>query len=564
MTRMKYGVWILWAFFFLSSSILWADIHAYVKSSENDSEISVSDLTLPQKIGQMLMFGVSGKRLTPETQALIEKTHLGSIIFYGQNVRSPLQVRAFSSELQRTARLNHGIPLFIAVDQEGGPVTRVRKDAFALPSAMALGATRSYKLAFLAGKMTALELKSMGINMNLAPVLDVNTHQENSVIGTRSFGDDPELVSQMGVWYVEGLESQQVVATAKHFPGHGGTTLDSHYAIPTLSKNFEDLERFHVYPFRKAIENGLDAIMTAHLAVPSLDPSGLPATFSYNLMTSFLRDRLGFQGVVMTDDLEMHAISEQYDVSQAALKAILAGADLIMIGWTDAKKYQVFESLLKAVETGKLSMSRIDESVERILRLKQKRGLFELKPEDLDSPEVQYQAVRRQISAQAITVVENKRNILPILEDQKKRVWVASPLRYFRERMAFYQNDVQSLSMTSRPTKREIKEWVQEIKKNKMEIDVLVFGFTHASQLAIVNQLPSDLRKKVVVVSFDSPYFLKNLKEVSAYICSYGIQKDLMDATAGILSGVFRSQGRLPISIDPQHSFGKSSKVAIR
>src|SRR3989338_7523112 len=442
------------------------------------------NMTLAQKVGQLLMVGVKDKHLTPETQKLVKDLKLGGVIFYSHNVTHPLQVKEFVLDLQQISRLEHQTPLFIAVDQEGGSVARIRKNTQILPSAMAIGATRSPQFAFMAGKMTALDLSAMGINMNLAPVLDINTNEENSVIGIRSFGESPELVSQLGMWYIEGLQSQGVVATAKHFPGHGDTIQDSHYTVPVLQKNLEDLEKFHLIPFRRAIENGLDAIMTAHISVPGLDPSGIPATFSYNLLTNIIRNRMNFEGVIITDDLEMKSIQNDYGIGEAALKAILAGADMVMVSWTKNKKYEVFKTLLEAVKTGKLSEQRLNQSVKRILKLKLKRGIFEphrgpALAETLGN--TLHKNLAQKIADHAVTVVTNEGGIFPLQEEDTRRVLLITPLdNFYRDFKFFYERTGLQL-MPARPTLSQIESTVSEITQRKERYDLFIFGVTHPS-----------------------------------------------------------------------------------
>ncbi|MDO8655756.1 MAG: beta-N-acetylhexosaminidase, partial [Nanoarchaeota archaeon] len=387
-------------------------------------------------------------------------------MLYSHNVRDPIQVHHFSSQLQTMSKNSTELPLFIAVDQEGGSVARIRKNTQVLPAAMAIGATHSSQLSFLAGKMTATDLAAMGINMNLAPVLDVNTNEENSVIGIRSFGEDPELVSQLGMWYIEGLQSQGVVATAKHFPGHGGTALDSHFTIPVINKNLDDLEKFNLIPFRRAMENGLDAVMTAHISVPSLDPSGLPATFSYNLLTNIMRKKMNFDGIVITDDLEMKSIQNQCSSGQAALKAVLAGADMVMIGWSDQKKKEVFNTLLNAVTTGKLSEERLNVSVKRILKLKLKRGLFNAHREPSSDTWVQRapsSAVAQNIANHAVTVVSNESSTLPFREDDGRRVLLITSVPQFYQALKFTYGKVTPYYISSRPTITEVEKTVSAL-----------------------------------------------------------------------------------------------------
>ncbi len=521
---------------------------------------AVRHMTLEEKVGQLLMVGVKGTTVTSETQRLVRDLKLGGVILYSHNVKDSLQIKNLVSDIQQ----GQPIPLFIAVDQEGGSVVRIRQNMQVLPSAMAIGATQSPQFAFLSGKLTGQELRSLGINMNLAPVLDINTSEYNQVIGVRSFGENPELVSQMGMWYIEGLQSQGVAATAKHFPGHGDTTTDSHYAVPVLNSRLEELESFHLVPFRRTIENGLDAVMTAHISIPALDPSGLPATFSYNLLTNVLRKKLHFEGVILTDDLEMKSIQQDYDIGAAALKSILAGSDMVMVSWSHAKKYRIFQTLLEAAKSGKLSQDVLDASVKRILKLKLKRGLMEPRrtPADTveEAPAPSAQRLAQQIANHAVTVVFNKNNTLPLQEEDSRRVLLVTSLPRFYHTLKFFHEQVTPYFISPRPTVEQLQTATSEISAQKDKYDLILFGITHSSQLGLVNHVQEATQKSTVVVSFNSPYYVRKLGNISSYICSYGMEKELLQATAQVISGVIPSQGKLPIKI----SLFQRSKGALK
>ena len=522
---------------------------------------AVRRMTVEEKVGQLLMVGIKGTTMTSETQRLITDLKLGGVILYSHNVKNSSQIKNLVLDIQQP----QSIPLFIAVDQEGGSVVRIRQNMQVLPSAMAIGATQSPQFAFLAGKLTAQELRSLGINMNLAPVLDMNTSEYNQVIGVRSFGENPELVSQLGMWYVEGLQSQGVAATAKHFPGHGDTTTDSHYAVPVLTSHLEELESFHLVPFRRAIENGLDAIMTAHISIPALDPSGLPATFSYNLLTNVLRKKLNFEGVILTDDLEMKSIQQEYDIGTAALKAILAGSDMVMVSWSHPKKYHVYHTLLKAAKSGTLSSEILDGAVKRILKLKLKRGLLgshrapSATGEEKSSPSIQRLA--QQIANHAVTVVFNKDRTLPLQEEDNRRVLLVTPLPRFYQSMKFFYSTVTPYFISPRPTVEQLEMAASDIEARKNNYDLILFGITHGSQLSLINQIQKRTQKPTVVVSFNSPYYVRKLGALSSYVCSYGTEKELLYATAQVISGVIPSQGKLPVTLEGRYTVKKEAKI---
>ena len=246
---------------------------------------------------------------------------------------------------------------------------RLKEGATVLPGNMALGATDSTELAERAGGITAVELAAVGVNLNFAPVMDVNNNPRNPVIDRRSFGESPELVSRLGVPYIRGLQRNGVLATAKHFPGHGDTTVDSHFDLPTVNHDLDRIHALELQPFRAAIDADVAAIMTAHIVYPAFDPDR-PATLSPTILTNLLREELGFDGLLITDDMEMKAIDDRYQSGEAAVMAIEAGADIVMVLWTPTKQNEVFDALLSAVNSGRISQARLDQSVERILKSK--------------------------------------------------------------------------------------------------------------------------------------------------------------------------------------------------
>ena len=530
----------------------------------------IEKMTPQEKIGQLLMVGIHGKHMTSQTVHLIQELKIGGVILYSENIGEPSQVREFTGELQE---LSSQVPLFISIDQEGGSVARLKTAVTVLPSAMALGAAGSSQFSFLAGKVTGHDLSSMGINMNLAPVLDVLTEYENHLIGLRSFGDNPELVSQLGMWYVEGLQSSGVIATAKHFPGHGDTLEDSHYVIPVLNRDLAEIENFQLVPFQRAIDNGLDAIMTAHISIPSLDSSGLPATLSYNVLTNMVRKKMNFKGIVVTDDLEMKSILKRYDIGEASVKAILAGADVVMIGWTDQRKRVAYEALLKAYQEGKISEKRIRESLERILTLKLKRGFFDLSrtPAEKSDEELSHpihQKLADEIAAKAITLVQNSSEVLPLEQDDPRKVLLVTPLFNFYTQLKFFHENVSPVFISVRPTVSELKEKISDIVEKSSKYDLLIFGITHHSQIDFVKEVSEKVNIPIVAISFGSPYYLKKFASLSSYLCSYGTQKELISATAKVLTGLVKPQGKLPVSLENNLSSfkrrGMLKKVSVR
>ncbi|MBI3607675.1 MAG: beta-N-acetylhexosaminidase [Nitrospirae bacterium] len=332
-------------------------------------------MSLQDKLGQLVMVGFDGTTPSREVKRLIATTRVGGVILFRRNIDDPPQVWALTRALQRLAPK---APLFIAVDQEGGRVSRLPPPFTQFPPAAVLGKRNSFDLTYGVGEAMGREMAAVGINMDMAPVLDVNTNAANPVIGDRAFGDSPIVVEEHGLAMIVGLQDRRVIACAKHFPGHGATSADSHLELPEVAVSLRQLERIHLRPFEHAIANRLAAVMTAHVRYPALDPAA-PATLSKKTLTGLLRRAMGFEGIVITDDLEMKAISSRYDPPAAALKAFLAGADILLFCRDTEAARQAIEALTEAVRRGRLSEARIDLSLERILRTKE-RFLLGLKP----------------------------------------------------------------------------------------------------------------------------------------------------------------------------------------
>ncbi len=332
-------------------------------------------MSLQDKLGQLFMVGFDGTTPSREVSHLVSTTRVGGVILFRRNIDDPPQVWALTRALQRLAPK---APLFIAVDQEGGRVSRLPPPFTQFPPAAVLGKRNSFDLTYGVGEAMGREMAAVGINMDMAPVLDVNTNASNPVIGDRAFGDSPIVVEEHGLAMIVGLQDRRVIACAKHFPGHGGTSADSHLELPEVTVSLRQLERIHLRPFEHAIANRLAAVMTAHVRYPALDPAA-PATLSKKTLTGLLRRAMGFEGLVITDDLEMKAISTRYDPVAAALKAFHAGADILLFCRDTEAPRQAIEALSQAVRRGRLSETRIDQSLERILRVKE-RFLLGLKP----------------------------------------------------------------------------------------------------------------------------------------------------------------------------------------
>ncbi|MGW4791453.1 beta-N-acetylhexosaminidase [Nonomuraea sp. NPDC004297] len=342
----------------------------------------LAKLSVEEKVGQLFMpvlYGTAADTVSGENQAryaaqtpakVIAKYHLGGVILFPQNVRSAAQVVGLTNGMQRAAE---EVPLLIGTDQENGLVSRMSALMTDFPGAAEIGATKDTGLSREVAKATGEELRSLGVNLDFAPVADVNVNPRNPVIGRRAFGDDPQRVAKMVTAAVKGFGDARIAATAKHFPGHGDTSVDSHTGLPVIKHTKAEWERIDAPPFKAAIDAGVDAVMSAHIVFPKLDSSGDPATLSKTILTGLLREKLGFKGVISTDALNMGGVRKKYDDGEISVRAVLAGADLLLMPNDLPKAYG---AVLAAVKSGRISKARLDQSVTRLLTLKQNRGLL--------------------------------------------------------------------------------------------------------------------------------------------------------------------------------------------
>ena len=334
-----------------------------------------SEMTSGEKIGQLFMVGFMGTTVTPELASFIKDYKPGGVILFSRNLESIEQIVALTNDLQRCSAHS---PLLISIDQEGGRVSRLPKGFTIFPPCELIGRCNSTELAYAAAATTAKELRAVGINMNMAPVLDVNSNPDNPVIGDRAFGSISDVVSEMALVTAAGLQDNKVVACGKHFPGHGDTNADSHKELPVVEASRERLEAVELPPFRRAAAAGVETMMTAHVLYKALDDH-LPATLSPKIITHLLREQIRYDGVVLTDDLEMHAIVDHYGPGDAAVRAVLAGCDVLLICKDREREIAAFDSVEKAVASGTIATARLDQSVMRIQRVKQ-RYLWPYRP----------------------------------------------------------------------------------------------------------------------------------------------------------------------------------------
>ncbi|GAS81401.1 beta-N-acetylhexosaminidase [Paenibacillus amylolyticus] len=333
----------------------------------------LSSLTLEEKIGQMILAGVQGTTLDDQAKQMIMDQKVGGIIFYANNVTTLEGTAKFVQSIKDTNQSNP-VPIFMSVDQEGGKVSRMPETVESIPSNKKVGQTNDSALAETMGELLARQVQLAGFNVDFAPVLDVNSNPKNPVIGDRSFGSSAELVSRMGIAEMKGFRSEGIIPVVKHFPGHGDTSVDSHLDLPVVNKTEKQLAELEWIPFQAAVKEQVEAVMVAHILFPKLDPDH-PASLSDVIIGKHLRGKFKYDGVVITDDLSMGAIAKNFKLDEAALATVKAGSDILLVAHSYESAKTIFDTLMSAVKSGEISESRIDESVYRILALKQQYKL---------------------------------------------------------------------------------------------------------------------------------------------------------------------------------------------
>lgn len=539
--------------------------------------LTVDSLTLEEKVGQVFMFGFPGRN--PEkARPLIEELKAGGIIYFARNTGEVAEVAALSETLQDIARrAGRKDGLFISCDQEGGIVARITGDAPLMPGPMSISAAGGPELAFEVSRAIALELRAAGVNVNLAPDLDVNDNPHNPVIGVRSFGADPEHVGKMGSAAVRGFAAGGVLPVGKHFPGHGNTSVDSHLDLPVLEHPLERLNSVELVPFREAIRAGLEAIMSAHIVFKALDPDK-PATLSEKVLKGLLRDELGFDGIIMTDCLEMDAIARHFGTARGAVEAFKAGCDMLLISHTFERQKEAYELLLAAVEEGYVPLSRLEEAVERILKLKHKLGIPNPLPVQsvtepwlrdlsrrahLDSITTVRASGTLPIGSTDLVVACPKPKRLVLVEDSPCATGSASTL--FASNPDEARTDLGRALLKRLSGKVRLRELFFEDNGALEELHHLAATGCQAI-IVTVNATRDETQAEFVrkayaaapggiFVAARDPYDIWLVPQAAEFICTYSTRPEAMDALASVLTGEAPAKGRLPVPI-PQLSAG--------
>lgn len=614
----------------IGATIFTSNKEVMATDSASKAKEIVSNMTLEEKLGQMIMpdfrmWQEEGAKepsdlteINSEVAEVIDKYDLGGVILFAENVKEISQTTTLIHDLQEVTINDEdgNLPLLITLDQEGGIVTRLGEGTN-LPGNMALGATRSEKSSYDAGYLIGRELNALGVNVNFAPVLDTNNNPENPVIGVRSISSNPELVGKLGKNIAKGIQDQGVAATAKHFPGHGDTSTDSHYGLQMVNKSIEELRETELKPFKIAIENGIDMIMTAHIQFPQIEKDTfiskkdgsqivIPATLSDDIITGILREEMGYDGVVITDAMNMKAISDHFGELESTKMAINAGIDIILMPTIlrnneDVKKLDyIVNGILDSIKSGEIKEEEITDSVERIVKLKIDRGIIDLKNNNVSLEEkikkaketvgsIENRNIERRIAEEAVTITKNEDNILPLNPKEGEKVLLIAP------------NESQIHSM-----KFGINRLIHENSLNKIQLDTYEYNNIgviddvlrekiESSDYIIVASLASNadhlkpgtwnrdlprsvidygnkLNKDTVLISLRNPYDLAAYDNAKAQVVSYGFKG--MDptegdtlfptkssgpnipASMGVIFGVVEPKGKLPVDIPSLNNDG--------
>ncbi len=536
----------------------------------------LSRLTLREKVAQMVWPTVLGDYTagdSPQWQRLTDNIRKEKVGGFTISVGSPTELAAKLNAMQSMS----SVPLIFGADLEAGAGFRARGGYFipnaidlggavVFPPEMAIGATGDATLAYEQGRLTALEGRALGIHIAYAPVLDVNNNPSNPVINTRSYGEDPSMAAKLGAAFIRGLQEHGMMATGKHFPGHGDTGINSHLALPVVTVSRSRLDSVELVPFREAIRSGVGAIMTFHGAMPALDASGVPGTLSGKVLTDLLRTELGFKGIIISDAMDMAGVLNQYGSAEAVKRAVAAGVDILI---QPLEVTQTIDAVVAGVAEGRYTEARLNESVRRILEAKQSLGLERRKLVNLDSlrfrvGDSSHLAVARQIGEKSITLVKDSLGQLPLVVSASPRVLsvtvgrrsdLAAGVAFNGELRGGIRNLRAEFLAAEDPTAD-----YGRLERLADSVDVtIVSSYVGQNWEAVSASAPQAFAtfvqrlttkgKRPIVVSFGNPYLLQQVPSVAAYVVAWGGFPPSQVAAARALLGRQEVTGTLPISI---------------
>lgn len=527
------------------------------------------DLSLEEQLGQTLTIFVDIDN-AEQFRSVIEKGQVGAVLIQWGNY-SLLQTRHLVRKLQGwAAKSPHHLPLLVAVDYEGGTVyTPITLGFDYLPTNMMLSATGDENLAASLAFLAGTELKRTGVHINFSPVLDVNNNPSNPIIGVRSFGSDPKNVARMGLALMDGFQAAGIISIVKHFPGHGDTSVDSHQQLPTVNASKEQLQKIHLAPFASAIQHGVSGIMTSHIIYPALDDKNI-ATFSPAILQNLLRKQMGFKGLIVTDSLDMKAATSFCSIANCALRSLAAGSDLILLGhYTKIEK--TFSSIYAKLRSSPQLQKRVSESARRIFDLKQQIISGKFQPSDEEPIDQAYQQIVKQISQQAVTLVRDRNQLLPVdtasfAQGEKPTVCALffAPTRFADQLVSFAKPfleqgwTVRNYNAFLTPKERDI-ERARECAEGADLLVVTSLQWadkTNKNQKNIIQSLLKE-NPRHVFISTMSPYDIPTYPQANTVLATYGLNKHILQTAADIILGKQQAQGHLPVTLPTNKTTAK-------
>jgi len=525
------------------------------------------EVTLDERVGQVMVVGFRGTSVSPDIVDLIQNDKVGGVILFSRNVRDAHQLLELTQGLQAVAKAaSHRHPLLITIDQENGMVRRLGPGATVFPGNMAVGATGAEDIAYDIALATGRELMALGVNLNLAPVVDVNNNPANPVIGVRSFGEDPGQVARLGAAAVRGYHKAGVMTCLKHFPGHGDTAVDSHLALPAIPHTLDRLEEVELVPFRGGIAAGADSVMVAHIHFGSLMPrDALPATLASAIVRGLLRERLGFAGVIASDCLEMAAVAETVGTERGAVLGLQAGLDLIFVSHTYARQKGSVAAIRAAVGSGELAADDLRAAVERVARLKERYLSWDALPKPVVPAWVGGDAHRRladRAYERAVTLLRNDEGLVPLRPRPEERLLVLYPrggavtraedsrgagsgwAAAIRRR----HSRVEDMAVSLSPAEDEQEVILRGAAESDVVIMATVNAHRYRGQAEVMRRLVGSGRR-VIGVAVRDPYDLLAFPRLGTYLALYEDTAPALEAATRVLFGEVEPRGRLPVSL---------------
>lgn len=534
----------------------------------------IDKMTLAEKVGQMCVPILQTSEIEEDIKKCITEYNVGMLRFcpnaefdgHSEVVGEPNKYRtasemaAFLNSVQRMAK----IPMFIAVDQEGSIRNDVnRAGAFAYSGHMSFGAADDAELTYNIAKATGEEFKAMGINLVQAPIVDVLTYSGRKTMKSASFGENVEKVCEHSLAMMRGFKDAGIAAMAKHFPGYGSVATDAHKGLAEIHKSFEELDAADIKPMKLLFENGVNGVMTGHVLTHCVDDE-YPATMSEKMITGYLREKLGFDGIVETDAMRMPAIQDRYGTAEASIKAINAGCDLVLLRGNLEHFEEGYFGILDAVKNGTISIERIDKSVERILKQKNEIGLLDNPyTNEIEADKIvgckEHKELARELAQKSVSLLKNKD--LPLDTDEKILTVCVEP-----QKIAAAQDEIQCVDMLYKAVKKNYPladgivvkmqtgdEEIKEVKEKISDYDVIIIGTCNAilydGQQRLINEiLNSD--KIVIAVAMDSPYDIEVMPQVQNYICTYGVAAESANAATAVICGELKGSAIPSVTIN--------------